>query len=51
MKKRKCARKPKCHKPQLLANKIDFMAGFVSLGIVFLCAYTLAVTMIFVNSV
>jgi len=47
--KRKCS-KPNCgsgSKP----GKIDYMAGFVSLGIVFLCAYALAVAMVWVEMI
>ena len=49
--KRKCrGEPPKCGpKPQSWLNKVDLMAGFVSLGIVCLCAYTLAIVMLLVN--
>ncbi|NQU77667.1 hypothetical protein HQ544_03145 [Candidatus Falkowbacteria bacterium] len=53
--KRKC-NKPspfwhsKCKQPKSWLDKVDFMAGFVSLGIVCLCAYSLAIVMLLVNS-
>jgi len=47
--KKKCKPrcKPKYNKPKSWLNKIDFMAGFLSLGIACLCGYTMASVILF----
>jgi len=49
--KPRCGPPPKCKKPSSWNKEVDLMAGFMSLGIVCLCAYTMTVVMVLVNSV